>query len=199
MNKAHLVEKIAVLVREKRLEGVSDIRDESDRDGMRVVIECKRDAFGEVILNQLYRLTSLQTSFGINMLAIVEGQPQVLSIREILRHFLDHRREVVTRRSQFELREARKRFNVVFGLLAAIDAIDRIVEIIRGAPDPATAKERLMAEELAMTPAFTDVCNDLLTFEYETGKLALERGHVKLNERQAQAILDMRLGRLDRS
>ena len=196
VNKAQLVEKIAILVREKRLEGISDIRDESDRDGMRVVIECKRDAFGEVILNQLYRLTSLQTSFGINMLAIVDGQPQVLSIRDILRHFLDHRREVVTRRSQFELREARKRFNVVFGLLAAIDAIDRIVEIIRAAPDPATAKERLMAEELTMTPAFTDVCNELLTFEYETGKLALERGHVKLNERQAQAILDMRLGRL---
>ena len=196
VNKAHLVEKIAHLVRDKRIEGISDIRDESDRDGMRVVIECKKDAFGEVILNQLYRLTSLQTSFGYNMLAIVNGQPRVLSLKDMLRHFIDHRRDVVTRRCQFELREARKRFNTVFGLLAAIDSIDRIVEIIRAAKDQPEAKANLMLEQLPMSPAFTELCDRLLTFEYETGDNAKRDGYVTLNERQAQAILDMRLARL---
>jgi DNA gyrase subunit A len=196
VNKAHLVEKVAHLVRDKRIEGISDIRDESDRDGMRVVIECKKDAFGEVILNQLYRLTSLQTSFGYNMLAIVDGQPRVLSLKDMLRYFIDHRRDVVTRRCQFELREARKRFNTVFGLLAAIDSIDRIVEIIRAAKDQPEAKANIMAEKLPMSPAFTELCERLLTFDYETGKEAVASGHVTLNERQAQAILDMRLARL---
>ena len=196
VNKALLVEKIAYLVRDKRIEGISDIRDESDRDGMRVVIDCKRDAFGEVILNQLYRLTSLQTSFGFNMLAIVDGQPRVLSLKDMLQQFIDHRRDVVTRRSKFELREARKRFNVVFGLLAAIDSIDRIVEIIRSSPDQATAKERLMNEDLPMSASFKTLCKELLTFPYETGHKALNSGVMRLNDRQAQAILDMRLGRL---
>ena len=194
--KANLVEKIAHLVRDKRIEGISDIRDESDREGMRIVIECKKDAFGEVILNQLYRLTALQTSFGFNMLAIVDRKPRALSLKDILQHFIDHRRDVVTRRCQFELREARKRFNTVFGLLSAIDSIDRIVAIIRAAKDQAEAKANLMAENLPMSPAFTELCQRLLTFDYETGKNALDNGFVQLNERQAQAILDMRLARL---
>ena len=196
VNKASLVEKVANLVREKRVEGIRDIRDESDRDGMRVVIECKRDASGEIILNQLYSLTALQSSFGINMVAIVEGQPRTVSLYDLIHYFIKHRRDVVTRRSRFELREAEKRFNVVFGLLAAIDSIDRVIEIIRGAKDQAEAKVQLQAEKFAMSGSFKELCTRLLTFDYETGKAAMENGFTQLNERQAQAILDMRLARL---
>ncbi len=196
VNKAALLERIADMVREKKLDGISDLRDESDRDGMRVVIELKRDANGEVILNQLYANTALQTSFGINMVAIVNGQPRLLGLVEMLRYFIDHRREVVTRRSRYELREARKRFNVIFGLLAAIDSIDRVIEIIRAAKDTGEAKENLMAERLPVSPAFRALCQRLITFDYATGTEALTAGHVLLNAEQAQAILDMRLARL---
>jgi DNA gyrase subunit A len=196
VNKANLVEKIAHLVRDKRIEGIRDIRDESDRDGMRVVIECKRDAVGEVLLNQLYSLTALQSSFGYNMVAIVDGQPRTLSLRELIHHFVKHRRDVVTRRSRFELREAQKRFNVVFGLLAAIDSIDRVIELIRAAKDQSEAKVQLQDEKFEMGGAFKELCERLLTFEYETGQLALRHGYTQLNEKQAQAILDMRLARL---
>ena len=196
VNKANLVEKIAQLVRDKRLEGIRDIRDESDREGMRVVIECKRDAVGEVLLNQLYAQTALQSSFGYNMVAIVEGQPRTVSLRELVHYFIKHRRDVVTRRSRFELREAQKRFNVVFGLLAAIDSIDRVIEIIRGAKDQSEAKAQLQEERFPMGGAFKELCTRLLTFDYETGQLALSNGYTLLNERQAQAILDMRLARL---
>ncbi|MEM6733138.1 MAG: DNA topoisomerase (ATP-hydrolyzing), partial [Myxococcota bacterium] len=196
VNKQTLIEKIAEGVRDKKYEGVSDIRDESSREGMRVVIELKRDASAEILLNQLYRNTALQSSFGINMVAIVKGQPRVLGLKDLLSNFIDHRREVVTRRSRYELREANKRFNVVFGLLAAIDSIDRVIEIIRGAPDSPTAKLRLMDEELPMSAPFQAFCERLVTFDYESGKTAMEAGFVKLNEAQAQAILDMRLARL---
>ncbi len=196
VNKTTLIEKIADLVRERRIEGISDIRDESDRDGMSIVIELKRDTHGEVVLNQLYSNTALQSSFGYNMLAIVGGQPRVLSLKDILLHFLDHRRDVVTRRSRFELSEAQKRFNIVFGLLAAIDAIDRMIAIIRGAPDQAEAKAKLMAEPLPMSPAFRATCEQLLTFTFPQGRRALDGHTLKLNDTQAQAILDMRLARL---
>ena len=196
VNKTTMIEKIADMVRDKRLEGVGDIRDESDRDGMRVVVELKRDANGEVVLNQLYTNTALQSSFGYNMLAIVAGQPRVLSLREILQHFIDHRRDVVTRRSRFELAEARKRFNIVFGLLAAIDSIDRVITIIRAAPDQATAKLNLMAEALPVGPAFQTLATRLLTFKFPQGTNALHGGVLHLNDLQAQAILDMRLARL---
>ena len=196
VNKATLIEKIADLVKDDRLEGVGDIRDESSREGMRIVIEVKRDANPDVILNQLYANTQLQTSFGINMVAIVEGQPRTLSLKDFLRHFIDHRREVVTRRSRFELREARKRFNIVFGLLAAIDAIDRIIEIIRRSPNSDAARTALMAEKLPLSPAFRTLCERLVTIEYETGTAALTTGFVRLNTEQAQAILEMRLARL---
>ncbi len=196
VNKAKLVEKAAELVNEKRIEDISDIRDESNRDGMRVVIELKRDANSEVILNQLYSLTQLQTSFGFNMLAIVNGQPQLLGLKAILQYFIDHRREVVTRRTHFELREARKRFNVVYGLLAAIDAIDRVIEIIRASKDQAQAKADLMAEHFPMSQALKTLTTELVTFEYETAKAALANSYMQMNERQAQAILDMRLARL---
>jgi len=196
VNKTTLIEKIAEMTRDKRLEGVGDIRDESDREGMRIVIELKRDGNADVILNQLYAHTQLQTSFGLNMLAIVDGQPRTLSLKELIQHFIDHRREVVTRRSRFELREARKRFNIVYGLLAAIDAIDRIIAIIRGAANTDAARTALMAEPLPLTPAFRELSTRLLTFDYATGEDALARGIVRLNEEQAQAILEMRLSRL---
>ncbi|HET6344535.1 MAG TPA: DNA gyrase subunit A, partial [Myxococcota bacterium] len=162
----------------------------------RVVIELKRDANGEVILNQLYSNTALQSSFGYNMLAVVSGQPRVLSLKELLQHFLDHRRDVVTRRSRYELREARKRFNVVFGLLAAIDSIDRIISIIRAAQDQPEAKRNLMLEALPVSPAFRELSQRLLTFGFPQGSEALASGTLHLNDLQAQAILDMRLARL---
>jgi DNA gyrase subunit A len=196
LNKTSLIEKIADLVRNKRLEGISDIRDESDRDGMRVVIELKRDAHADVVLNQLYRLTPLQSSFGYNMLAIVAGQPRVLSLRDLLGHFLNHRRDVVTRRCRFELREAQKRFNLVFGLLAAIDAIDRIIALIRSAQDQAQARNELMHEPLVLSASFRTLCESLLTFHYPQGRKALGDNILHLDAAQAQAILDMRLARL---
>lgn len=196
VNKATLLERIAEMVRDKKLEGISDLRDESNREGMRMVIELKRDAATEVVLNQLYANTALQSSFGFNVVALVDGQPRILSLKEIIEHFLNHRREVVTRRSQFELREARKRFNVVYGLLSAIDSIDRVISIIRAAPDSPAAKVALMAEKLPMSPAFMELSKRLVSFDYETGKQAMERGFMRLNDEQAQAILDMRLSRL---
>ncbi|MEM6558930.1 MAG: DNA gyrase subunit A [Myxococcota bacterium] len=196
VNKAALIERIADHIRDKRIEGISDIRDESSREGMRVVIELRRDVSGDIILNQLYRNTALQSSFGINMVAIVQGRPRILGLKDILENFVDHRREIVTRRSRFELREAEKRFNVVFGLLSAIDSIDRVIEIIRAAPDPKVAKANLMNENLPMSAPFRTFCERLVTFDYEVGRQALEQGYVKLNEAQAQAILDMRLARL---
>ncbi len=196
VNKATLLERIAEMVRDKKLEGISDLRDESNREGMRMVIELKRDATTEVVLNQLYANTALQSSFSFNVVALVDGQPRILSLKELLQHFLSHRREVVTRRSLFELREARKRFNVVYGLLSAIDSIDRVISIIRAAPDAAVAKTNLMAEKLPMSPAFIELSNRLVTFDYDTAKAAIARGHMRLNEEQAQAILDMRLSRL---
>lgn len=196
VNKTTLIEKVADMVREKRVDGISDIRDESDRDGMRIVIELKRDANADVILNHLYANTALQSSFGYNMLAIVNGQPRVLSLKELLKHFLDHRRDVVTRRSRFELREARKRFNILFGLLAAIDSIDRIITLIRAAPDQPRAKQALLDEALPISPAFRELCQNLITFGFPQGSDALAAGTVRLNELQAQAILDMRLARL---
>jgi DNA gyrase subunit A len=196
VNKTTLIEKIAELARDKRIDGITDVRDESNREGMRIVIELKRDAIAEIILNQLYANTPLETSFGFNMVAIVGGQPRTLSLKELLQHFVDHRREVVTRRSRFQLREAHKRFNVVFGLLVAIDSIDRVIEIIRSAKDASVAKQDLMAERLPMSSAFRALCERLLTFDYEPGTNALVAGHMRLNEAQAQAILDMRLARL---
>jgi len=142
-NKARLVEHIAQLVRDKKIEGIADLRDESDRHGIRVVIICKREAVGEIVLNHLYRLTSLQVTFGVINLAIVGGQPQALTLKEMLRHFVDHRREVVTRRCLYELRQAEARAHILAGLLIALDDIDRVIEIIRASPDRPTASVRL--------------------------------------------------------
>jgi DNA gyrase subunit A len=146
VNKARLIERIAELVNERKLDGISDLRDESDREGMRVVIELKRDAVAEVLLNQLYKHTPLQESFGINMLAIVDGRPQLLTLKDALVVFLRHRREVVVRRTRFDLRKAEERLHILEGLKIAVDNLDLAIGIIRGAKDPATARDALMSQ-----------------------------------------------------
>ncbi|HEX4403515.1 MAG TPA: DNA gyrase subunit A [Polyangia bacterium] len=144
VNKARLIEKIAELVRDKRIEGIADIRDESDRDGMRMVVDLKRDAVPEVVLNNLWKMTPLQESFGVNMLAIVEGRPQILSLKQALVHFIAHRRDVVTRRTIFDLREARDRMHILEGLKIAVDNIDAVIDLIRASKDTEAAKAGLM-------------------------------------------------------
>src|SRR5437762_12515657 len=146
VNKARLIEKIAELINDKRIEGISDIRDESDRHGMRIVIELKRGEQGLVILNQLYKLTAMQTSFGVINLAIVNGQPKVLSLMELLRNFVEHRVEVVRRRTQFELRQAEARAHILEGLQKALDHIDEIIKLIRAAKTTAEAREGLIQQ-----------------------------------------------------
>jgi DNA gyrase subunit A len=146
VNKARLLGKIATLVREKKLEGISDLRDESDRQGMRMVIELKRDAQARVVLNQLYKLTKLQASFGLNMLAIVHGEPRTLGIKEMLHHFIDHRRDVTLRRTRFELRKAEARAHILDGFIIALDNIDRIIQIIRGSQTVEVARQGLISE-----------------------------------------------------
>ena len=165
VNKARLVEKIAELMHEKRLDGVSEVRDESDREGMRVVVELKNDVPAEIILNQLYKLTQMQVSFGIILLALVDNRPTVLNLKELIAYFIEHRKVVVTRRSRYELKEAEDRAHILQGLLMALDQIDAIITLIRGSETPAEAKIALV-------------------------------GQFQFTDRQAQAILDMRLQRL---
>ncbi len=145
VNKTRLIEKIAELVRDKRIEGIADIRDESDRDGMRVVIDLKKDAVPEIVQNNLWKMTPLQESFGINMLAIVEGRPQILSLRKALRHYISHRRDVVMRRTMFDLRAARDRMHILQGLKIAVDNIDAVIDLIRSSRDTETAKLGLIS------------------------------------------------------
>ena len=194
VNKARLIEQIAELVNEKRVEGVSAIRDESDREGMRIVVDLKRDAVAQVVLNQLFALTPLQSSFGVIFLAIVDGQPRVLPLRELLRHFLEHRRQVVVRRTRFDLKRAEERAHLLLGLALALADIDRVIAIIRGSKDPAEAKERLLSEvafEKGALERFLGVESlDL------TGAARVEGGLLRLDAAQAQAILEMRLQRL---
>ncbi len=192
VNKARLIENMADLVRDKKLEGISDLRDESDRDGMRMVIDLKRDAVPDVVLNQLYKHTALQTSFGVIMLSIVAGQPRVLGLKDMLGHFIEHRREVVTRRTRFELRKARERFNVLLGLLCALDNIDRIIVIIRGSKDVEEARAGLLAEKFKNSHSL----DKLSAADDKQIQVALSAGFTMLNEAQAQAILDLRLQRL---
>src|SRR5271170_2281838 len=145
VNKTRLIERIAELVNEKRIDGISDLRDESDRDGMRIVIELKRDAEPKIVLNQLYKLTPMQESYGLNMLAIHEGRPRELSLRDMLVDFLDHRRRVITRRSMFELRQAEARLHVLEGLMIALKNLDAVIKLIRAAKDADSARSELMA------------------------------------------------------
>jgi len=145
VNKKRLIEQIAELVNEKKLEGIADIRDESDREGMRIVIELKRDTLADIVINQLYKHTGLQDSFGINMLAIVDGRPKILNLKEALKCFIDHRREVVTRRTAYDLRKAEERLHILEGLRIALDNLDAVITLIRNSQDPKVAKDGLMA------------------------------------------------------
>ncbi len=144
VNKARLVEQIANLVHSKRLEGIADLRDESDREGIRVVIELKRDAVPEVVQNNLFKLTQLRTTFGIILLGVINNQPKVFNLKELLQHFLDHRREVVVRRTEYDLARARDRAHILEGLVIALDNLDAVIKLIRGAADPTTARDGLM-------------------------------------------------------
>jgi DNA gyrase subunit A len=190
--KARLVEKVAELVKEKKLEGISDIRDESNRNGMRIVFDLKKDAVPAVVLNNLYKLTPLQSSFGVMMLAIQDGRPKLLTLKEMLSAFIGHRRDVVTRRTIFELREAKARQEIVEGLVIAVDNIDRVIQIIRSSATPEEAKETLMIEPFSGLEEFL---RRVGRPEEEIQK-RLESGDYSLSDRQAQAILDMRLARL---
>ncbi|KKC32410.1 DNA gyrase subunit A [Devosia psychrophila] len=191
VNKATLVEKIAELVRDKRIEGISDMRDESSREGMRVYIEIKRDALADVVLNQLYRFTALQSSFGCNFVALNGGKPQLMNLIEILKAFIDFRHEVVTRRARFLLNKARDRAHILVGLAVAVANIDEVIALIRTAPDPATAREQLMtrrwpAQDVAPLIALIDDPRHRIN----------EDGTFNLSEEQARAILELRLARL---
>jgi DNA gyrase subunit A len=145
VNKTRLIEQIAALVQEKKIEGIADLRDESDREGMRIVIELKRDTMAEIVINQLYKHTALQDSFGVNMLAIVDGRPKLLNLRDILKAFLDHRKEVVTRRTAYDLRKAEERLHILEGFKIALDHLDAVIALIRSSKDPKVAKDGLMA------------------------------------------------------
>ncbi len=191
VNKTKLISHIAELVREKKIEGISDIQDYSDRTGMRIWIQIKRDAAAQVVLNTLFKMSDLQISFGVNMIAIANGRPAVLSLRDCLQHFLDHRRTVVTRRSRHELQKALERREIVEGIGVAIDAIDRIIAIIRAAKDPEEARTTLCAEPLLGFAGFLERC------ERPAAEVEAARGKpYHLTSRQAKAILDMRLQRL---
>ncbi len=192
VNKAELIKKIAELVREKRVEGISDLRDESDRDGLRVVIELKKDTYGDIVLNQLYRMTALQSTFGFNCLAIVGQRPKTLGLKETLEHFIQHRREVVTRRTRYELRQALSQRELVEGLGMAVTEVDLVVQTIRDSRDPEEARGRLMKLPLKGLEEFVRRAGRP---EDELAE-ARERGEYFLSERQAKAILEMRLSRL---
>ncbi|MGL9751845.1 MAG: DNA topoisomerase (ATP-hydrolyzing) subunit A [Symbiopectobacterium sp.] len=199
VNKARVIEKIAELVKEKRVEGISALRDESDKDGMRIVIEIKRDAVGEVVLNNLYSLTQLQVSFGINMVALHQGQPKIMPLKDILVAFVRHRREVVTRRTIFELRKARERAHILEGLAVALANIDPIIKVIRNAPTPTEAKAALIAQawELGNVAAMLErVDNDAARPDWLEPEFGIRDGKYHLTEQQAQAILDLRLQKL---
>ncbi|MEY4706995.1 MAG: gyrase subunit, partial [Pseudomonadota bacterium] len=191
VNKAVLTERIAELVRDKRVEGISDIRDESDRSGMRLVIELKRDASSEVVLNQLYRFSNLQQSFGVNMLALNDGRPVQMNLKELLVAFVAFREEVVTRRTKFDLSKARDRGHILVGLAVAVANIDDVIKLIRGAADASAARVQLMARAW---PA-KDV-GPLVALIADPRHKVEEGNTIRLSEEQAKAILDLRLQRL---
>jgi DNA gyrase subunit A len=191
VNKASMIEKIAELVREKRIEGISDIRDESDRQGMRVVIEIRKDGVADVVLNQLYKFSQLQTSFGVNSVALTGGRPEMMTLKDMLDAFVHFREEVVTRRTKFLLGKARDRAHILVGLAIAVANIDEVIALIRAAPDPATARVQLMQREWPakdMAP--------LIRLIADPRHQLRDDGTYKLSEEQARAILDLRLQRL---
>ncbi|BFM16524.1 DNA gyrase subunit A [Maricurvus nonylphenolicus] len=199
LNKARLIEKIAELVKDKKIEGISELRDESDKDGLRVVIELKRGEQGDVVLNNLYAQTQLQSVFGINVVALVDGQPKILNLKELLEYFVRHRREVVTRRTVYLLRKARERGHILEGLAVAIANIDPVIELIKASPTPADAKEALIAKgwpvgdvSQFLERAGADACRP----EDLGPQFGLVDGQYHLSPAQAQAILELRLHRL---
>ncbi len=199
VNKARLIEKIAELVKEKRVDGISGLRDESDKDGMRIVIEVRRDAQADVVLNNLFQQTQLQVTFGINMVALVDGQPRLLNLKEIIEHFIRHRREVVTRRTIFDLRKARARAHVLEGLTVALANIDAMIELIRTSASPAEARQRMLARkwEPGVVRALLQAAGaDASRPESLDPREGLKDDGYQLSETQAKEILEMRLHRL---
>jgi DNA gyrase subunit A len=199
VNKKALLEKIAELVTDKRIEGIADIRDESDKDGIRVVIELKRGELPEVVLNNLYKQTQLQDSFGMNMVALVDGQPRLLNLQQLIEAFVSHRREVVTRRTAFDLRKARERGHVLEGLAVALSNVDEVIALIKAAPAPAEAKRELMARAWP-SPLVRELLGRAAAEQFRPEGLAPEYGlkhdGYRLSAEQAQAILELRLQRL---
>ncbi|GAB2890130.1 DNA gyrase subunit A [Uliginosibacterium flavum] len=199
VNKKTLIEKIAELVGDKKIEGISDLRDESDKSGMRVVIELKRGEVAEVVLNKLFKQTQLQDTFGMNMVALVDGKPRLLNLKQMLECFLSHRREVVTRRTVFELRKARERGHVLEGLAVALSNVDEIIALIKAAPTPSDAK-RDLTERVWRSQLVEEMLSRAMTDSYRPEGLAAEFGLSKqgyrLSEVQAQRILEMQLQRL---
>ncbi len=211
INKSNLLEKIADLVREKRIDGISDLRDESDRDGMRIVVELKKDAQTEVALNRLFKLTQMQTTYGMNMLALVDGQPRILNLKNLLQYFIEHRHKIIVKRTEFELAEAEKRAHILEGYKIALDNIDAVIELIKKSKDPATAKQGLMERfELSEVQAqailemrlqrLTGLERDKIVAEYEqTIKLIEElKGILASKERRMQILKDEFLELKDR-
>ncbi|MDH1341726.1 DNA gyrase subunit A [Ectopseudomonas oleovorans] len=199
LNKARLIEKIAELVKEKKIEGITELRDESDKDGMRVVIELRRGEVPDVVLNNLYAQTQMQSVFGINVVALVDGQPKIMNLKDMLEVFIRHRREVVTRRTVYELRKARERGHILEGQAVALSNIDPVIELIKASPTPAEAKERLIATawessavEAMVERAGADSCRP----EGLDPQYGLRDGKYFLSPEQAQAILELRLHRL---
>jgi len=190
VNKAEMIMKIAQLVKDKVIDGITDLRDESDRQGVRVVIELRKDAFPDVVLNQLYKYTPLQSSFGMNMLALNNGRPELMNLKQIISAFLEFREEVVRRRTAFELNKARDRAHVLVGLAIAVANLDKVVEMIKKAPDPNVAKEQLMSEHWSAQ----DV-EGLITLIDEPDR-KVENGIYMMSEAQAKAILELKLSRL---
>jgi len=192
VNKTTLIEKIAELVRDKRIDGIGDIRDESDRDGMRIVIELKREAMSEVVLNQLYRFTPLQSSFPANMVALSGGRPAVMTLLDLLNAFVAFREEVIGRRTKFLLKKARDRAHILVGLAIAVANIDEVIKIIRGSKDPAEAREALLAREWKAS----DVADLIALIDDPRHRMLEGSDKIKLSDEQARAILDLRLQRL---
>jgi DNA gyrase subunit A len=191
VNKARMVERIADLVRDKGIEGIADLRDESDRDGLRVVIECAKSAQPEVVLNQLYKHTPLQTTFGVNLLALNGGRPEMLSLKDVIAAFVEFREEVITRRTAYELARARERAHTLVGLAVAVANIDEVIQLIRNAPDAETARQGLLERAW---PAKSVA--PLIEIIDEPGRKVADDGTYRLSEAQAKAILDLRLHRL---
>jgi len=199
VNKAKLIERIAELVKEKKIEGITGLRDESDKDGMRIVIELRRGEVPEVIINNLYKQTSMQTVFGVNMVALIDGQPKLLNLKQVVEAFVKHRREVVTRRTIFDLRKAREKAHILEGLAVALNNIDEMIELIKASPSPAVAKERMLEKAWAIGRVVDLLENvemkDVRPEDLPEG-FGADGATYKLSPTQAQAILEMRLHRL---